>query len=203
MKTKNSPRNTGTGRIFNNPILERLTRTHISLPLITFSAISTFLIYRGVTMYNLNALQLVLLFIGGYFAFTFIEYMMHRFVFHMDESTETRKKLVYTLHGVHHDYPKDKDRLAMPVPLSVTIATGFFFLFRLLMGDLVWGFLPGFLMGYAWYLWVHFMVHAMQPPKNLFKFFWVHHGIHHYKQPERAFGVSMPFWDFIFRTLPK
>lgn len=127
---------------------------------------------------------------------------MHRFVFHMTEDTEAKKKIVYTLHGVHHDYPRDKDRLAMPVPLSVTIATGFFFFFQLFLGDLVFGFLPGFLMGYAWYLWVHYMVHAMQPPKNMFKILWVHHGIHHYKQPERAFGVSMPFWDQVFRTMP-
>ena len=203
MKTQRTPKNTGTGKIFDNPVLEKLTRTHISLPLITFSIISSCLIYYGVVNYGLNAIQIVGLFIGGYFAFTLIEYMMHRFVFHMDEDTEAKKKLVYTLHGVHHDFPKDKDRLAMPVPLSVTIATGFFFLFRFVMGDLVFGFLPGFLMGYAWYLWVHFMVHTWQPPKNFFKRLWVHHGIHHYKQQERAFGVSMPFWDFIFRTMPK
>ncbi len=203
MKTKRTPNNSGTGQIFKNPVLEKLTRTHISLPIITFSLISSTVIYFGATRFGLNALQIIGLFVAGYFAFTLVEYLMHRFVFHMNEDTETKKKIVYSLHGVHHDFPKDKDRLAMPVPLSITIATGFFFLFRLIMGDLVYGFLPGFLMGYAWYLWVHFMVHAWQPPKNFFKRLWVHHGIHHYKQQERAFGVSMPFWDFIFRTLPK
>lgn len=203
MKTISTPKHNGTGTIFNNPILEKLTRTHISLPLIVFSAISSYLIYRGSTVYGLTVYQHIALFVAGYMAFTLVEYLMHRFVFHMDESTTVKKKLVYTLHGVHHDFPRDKDRLAMPVPLSVTIATGFFFLFKLFLGDLVFGFLPGFLMGYAWYLWVHFMVHAMQPPKNVFKIFWVHHGIHHYKQPERAFGVSMPFWDLVFRTMPK
>ncbi|MDE0470592.1 MAG: sterol desaturase family protein, partial [Ekhidna sp.] len=70
-------------------------------------------------------------------------------------------------------------------------------------GNLVFGFLPGFLIGYASYLWVHYMVHAFQPPKNFWRTLWVHHGIHHYKQPHRAFGVSSPLWDLIFRTMPK
>ncbi|MFY0625560.1 MAG: sterol desaturase family protein [Reichenbachiella sp.] len=203
MNAINTPSNSGKGRVFKNPFIEKLTRTHISLPLVTFSAISTFLVYKGMVDFGLATWQIGALSVAGYFAFTLVEYMMHRFVFHMKEDTDVKKKVVYALHGIHHDYPKDKDRLAMPVPASLTLATGFYFLFKLLMGDLVFGFLPGFLMGYAWYLWVHYMVHAMQPPKNLFKIFWVHHGIHHYKQPERAFGVSMPFWDFVFRTLPK
>lgn len=199
---ENKAKNTGTGKIFKNPILEKLTRTHISLPLIAFSVVSTYLLYTGVTEYSLNAFTVVVLFLAGTLAFTFVEYLMHRFLFHMAESTPIRKKVVYTMHGVHHDHPKDKDRLAMPVPLSLTISFVFFLLFRLVMGNLVWAFLPGFLMGYAGYLWIHFMVHTFQPPKNIFKFFWVHHGIHHYKQPERAFGVTTPIWDLVFRTMP-
>ena len=34
-----------------------------------------------------------------------------------------RAKIQYMAHGVHHEFPKDKDRLAMPPLLSVTIAT--------------------------------------------------------------------------------
>lgn len=202
MRTKRTPKNTGSGQIFKSPLLEKLTRTHISLPISVFSIISGYVIYLGITDFGMSIWRILLLFLAGYFVFTFVEYMMHRFLFHMDETTEMRKKVVYTMHGVHHDHPKDKDRLAMPVPLSLTIAAVFYFLFRLIMGDMVYGFLPGFLMGYAWYLCVHFMIHAMQPPKNYFKIFWVHHGIHHYKQPERAFGVSWPFWDLVFRTMP-
>ncbi|MEQ9007606.1 MAG: sterol desaturase family protein, partial [Ekhidna sp.] len=112
-------------------------------------------------------------------------------------------KFAYTVHGVHHDYPKDKDRLAMPIPLSLALSTGFFFLFQFIMGVNVFGFLPGFLMGYAYYLWIHYMVHAFQPPKNFWKVLWVHHGIHHYKDPGNAFGVSSPFWDLVFGTMPK
>lgn len=203
MKLENKPHLEGSQQLFNNPILERLTRTHIAIPLTLFSLISSGLIVYGVQHGFLGFINAPLLFIAGLLLFTLIEYIMHRFLFHLEPHTDNQKKFAYTVHGVHHDYPKDKDRLAMPPPLSLLLSAAFFGLFYLIMGNFVFGFLPGFLMGYASYLGVHYMVHAYKPPKNFFKVLWVHHGIHHYKDDERAFGVSSPFWDVIFRTMPK
>lgn len=192
----------GTRVLSNSPFVERITRTHISIPLVVFSVLSLFLVYHGIAEKGLGAWLIGSLFMSGFLLFTLAEYVTHRYVFHMNETTEIKKKLVYTMHGVHHHYPKDKDRLAMPIPASVTFAFLLFLLFRFILGDLVYGFLPGFFIGYASYLWVHFMVHAFQPPKNFFKILWIHHGIHHHKQPEKAFGVSSPLWDLVFRTMP-
>ena len=203
MELKNKPHTKGTKTIFENKLLEKLTRTHIAVPLVLFSIISSGLMIYGFQNEYVTALSAPLLFFGGLLSFTLVEYIMHRFVFHLNPKTEKQEKFAYKVHGVHHDYPKDKDRLAMPIPLSLTLSTGFFFFFKLFMGVHVFGFLPGFLMGYASYLWVHYMVHAFQPPKNFWKVLWVHHGIHHYKDPGNAFGVSSPFWDLIFRTMPK
>lgn len=203
MKLQNKPHTKGTRALFQNPVLEKLTRTHIAIPLVLFSVISTGLMYYGFDNGFLTVLSAPLLFIAGLLAFTLIEYVMHRFVFHLQPKTEKQEKFAYTVHGVHHDYPKDKDRLAMPPPLSIILSAVFFGVYYLIMGNLVYAFLPGFLMGYASYLWVHYMVHAYKPPKNFFKVLWVHHGIHHYKDPENAFGVSSPFWDVIFRTMPR
>ena len=69
--------------------------------------------------------------------------------------------------------------------------------------DFAYGFTAGFLFGYAAYLFVHYLVHALQPPQNALKVLWVNHAIHHYKNPDVAYGVTTPFWDFVFRTLPK
>ncbi|MEM6736198.1 MAG: sterol desaturase family protein [Bacteroidota bacterium] len=203
MKLKNKPHLKGTKELFKNEFIEKLTRTHISVPLIMFSMISVGLIIYGFNQNYLTAFSVSILFLSGLLVFTLVEYIMHRFLFHLPPKTKKAEKFAYTIHGVHHDYPKDKDRLAMPIPLSLLLATGFFFFFKLLMGNFVFGFLPGFLIGYASYLWVHYMVHAFQPPKNFWKILWIHHGIHHYKEPERAFGVSSPFWDLIFRTMPR
>ena len=119
----------------------------------------------------------------------------------MTTYTKLRQKMQYFIHGVHHEFPKDKDRLAMPPLVSVTIATVLLLLFRVLLGDLVFSFLPGFIVGYAYYLSVHYIVHVYQPPKNIFKVLWINHGIHHYKNGDVVFGVSSPLWDFVYGTM--
>lgn len=203
MDLKDKPHTKGTKSLFKNKFLERLTRTHISAPLILFSVISIGLIIYGLQKSYISVPSLIALFLIGFFSFTLVEYIMHRFLFHLKPTSKGKEKFAYAVHGVHHEYPKDRDRLAMPIPMAIALATTFFLLFRLILGNLVYGFLPGFYIGYITYLWIHYMVHAFQPPKNFWKVLWVHHGIHHYKDPERAFGVSSIFWDIVFGTMPK
>ena len=201
MEPKILPKNKGTQKLFQNPILEKLTRTHIAVPLTIFTVFSAALLVWSVTHTTLSAGTTIGLFLLGVIAFTWVEYMVHRHVFHMKTYSALREKLQYTMHGVHHEFPKDKDRLAMPPLLSVTIATILLLLFRVAMGDLVFAFLPGFLVGYAAYLSVHYMVHAFAPPKNFFRVLWLNHGSHHYKNGELIYGVSSPLWDYIYGTM--
>ena len=63
------------------------------------------------------------------------------------------------------------------------------------------GGIAGFLVGYAFYLVVHYVVHVYQPPKNFMKVLWVNHAVHHYKHGEYIFGVSSPLWDYIYGTM--
>jgi sterol desaturase/sphingolipid hydroxylase (fatty acid hydroxylase superfamily) len=197
------PQNKGTKQLFQNPILEKLSRTHISVPLIIFFTYAAALLYWSVTHTDLSIGTTVLMFFIGVIAFTWVEYNVHRYFFHMAPSTERKAKVQYTMHGVHHEFPKDKTRLAMPPVLSITVATVLLFVFRLILGDFVFSFLPGFLVGYAGYLSVHYMVHAFQPPKNMFKALWINHGLHHYKNGELVYGVSSPLWDYIYGTMVK
>lgn len=196
-----APKNKGTKQLFKNPILERLTRTHIAIPLSIFLIYSGGLLYWNVTHTSLSTPLTISLFFLGWLVFSWVEYNVHRYVFHMDTYTRLRAKFQYTLHGVHHEFPKDKDRLAMPPLLSVTVSTILLLLLRLVMGDFVFAFLPGFLVGYASYLGVHYMVHAYQPPKHFLKMLWVNHGVHHYKNGEIIFGVSSPIWDYLYGTM--
>lgn len=186
--------------MFKNPILERLSRTHVSIPISVFFLYAGGLLYWSIQNIQLNIPIIVSLFFVGLLSFTLVEYLAHRYVFHMKTNTGLRKKLQYAFHGVHHEYPKDKDRLAMPPVMSITLATILLFVFKLLMGDFVFAFLPGFLVGYAMYLLVHYIVHAFAPPKNFLKQLWVNHSIHHYKDSSKIFGVSSPLWDYVFRT---
>lgn len=200
--TTNKPKNSGTKQLFDNPILERLSRTHISIPISIFVVISTVLLFYAFKYTTLPGYLIPLLFLSGFLFFTLIEYLVHRFVFHMEPTSNFKKKIQYNMHGVHHEFPKDKDRLAMPPLLSITLAVIFFVIFYSLMNTKVFGFLPGLLTGYASYLFVHYIVHAYAPPKNFFKELWVNHAIHHYKDNSTVFGVSSPLWDYIFGTMP-
>jgi sterol desaturase/sphingolipid hydroxylase (fatty acid hydroxylase superfamily) len=201
-KAVKKPQNTGSPQLFKNPILEKLSRTHISLPLGIFFSVSAWLLVKGVQETGLQGWQIGLSYAIGLVAFTWLEYNAHRYIYHMKPTTPWKQEIQYKFHGVHHDYPKDKGRLALPPLVSLAVTTVLFFAFKLVMGDFVFGFLPGFLTGYAAYLGVHYMVHAYRPPKNFFKVLWINHGIHHYKQSDRAYGVSSPLWDYVYRTMP-
>ncbi|GAB3231765.1 sterol desaturase family protein [Algoriphagus aestuariicola] len=197
------PDNFGSAKMFSNPILEKISRTNILVPIIMFFAISAVSFYYAVTTTEIGLKVGIPVLFVGLFVFTFVEYMMHKHFFHMEPDTPIKDKLQYTVHGVHHDYPKDKDRLAMPPFVSAAYAAIFYLVFKLLMGAYSLYFLPGFLIGYAGYLGVHYVVHAYNPPKNFFKVLWVNHAIHHYKDPDVSFGVSSPLWDILLGTMPK
>ncbi len=138
----------------------------------------------------------------GVFTWTLVEYLMHRFAFHFETKNETGKKLVYMLHIIHHDHPTDSDKLYQPPLVNIVIITLLFGFFYLLMGNWVYLFLPGIIFGYLAYSTIHFVIHKFKPPFEFLKPLWRHHNLHHYRFQDKAFGVSSPFWDLIFGTLP-
>lgn len=91
----------------------------------------------------------------------------------------------------------------MPPVVSLIIASLLFIVYRAVLGNYVFGFLAGFLIGYACYLGIHYSIHAFKVPNNFLKFLWHHHSIHHYREDHRAFGVSSPFLDYVFGTMPR
>ena len=196
------PKNSGRKQLFDNPVLERLTRTNSAVPISIFVIFALALLAYAFMMANLPHLTIGLLFLTGLLAFTLAEYLTHRYLFHMGTHTATRSKIQYTIHGVHHEFPKDEERLAMPPVLSVTILFVLLGTTYLLMNNHAFAFLPGFVLGYAGYLFIHYLTHAYPPPKNLFRWLWVNHSIHHYRNGEKAFGVTSPFWDYVFGTMP-
>jgi len=197
------PQNKGSAQLFKNPVLEKLTHTHILAPIIVFALVATGLIYYGITEKGFNAWQMALLFLAGMFVFSLVEYLMHRYVYHIPITNEFRRKLSYTMHGNHHDYPKDKKRLAMPPLLGLILATVLYLFFWIFLRSYTYGFLAGFVIGYASYIGIHYIIHAYRIPNNFFRVLWNHHSIHHYREDDRAFGVSSPFWDHVFGTMPR
>ncbi|WP_317191209.1 sterol desaturase family protein [Hymenobacter sp. BT523] len=196
------PKHKGSAQLFQNPVLERLSHTHIALPVGIFAVTGVLSMYYGLTRGFMTGLGALGLFLVGLLAFTLVEYLVHRYVYHIPATTPGRAKFQYTMHGVHHEYPKDKTRLAMPPIITVFVASLLFFIFRFSFGSYAFGLLSGFTFGYAMYLFVHYAIHAYAPPKNFLKVWWTHHSQHHYRQDEVAFGVSSTLWDHIIGTMP-
>ena len=193
--------NKGQGRLFQSEYMEMMTKTH---PLVIYSMyfpIIAFMLYYGHIYHDLSIGKILLLFISGMFSWSLFEYIMHRFVFHFVSANPRMQRIIYTLHGVHHEYPRDRERLFMPPIPSIIAASLFFFLFYAVMSWNVLAFFPGFLLGYLLYGSMHFAIHAFRPPK-IMKALWRNHHLHHYKYPTLGFGVSSVLWDHIFRTIP-
>jgi len=194
-------KNKGQGRLFQSEYMEMMTKTHPVVIYSMYFPVIAFMMYYGHTYHNLSVGKIILVFALGIFSWSLFEYIMHRFVFHLASENPRVQKVVYTMHGVHHEYPRDRERLFMPPIPSIILASLFFLLFYVLMGWNVLAFFPGFLFGYLMYGSMHYAIHAFKPPK-LLKALWRNHHLHHYKYPELGFGVSSVLWDHVFRTIP-
>lgn len=193
----------GSGKIFDKPWLEKLTRTHVAVPVTIFFLYAGGLLWWSIEHTSIPGGTTAGLFFLGLFIFTWVEYNVHRYLFHIPTTTPARKRFQYMMHGVHHEYPKDKERIAMPPFLSITISTGLLLVLRFILGDYSFSALAGFLVGYAAYLSVHYIIHVYPRPKNFMRALWTNHVKHHYKEADIAFGVTTPLWDYIYGTLEK
>jgi len=200
-----SIKNSGQGQLFNNPLLEYLTKAPPQISASTYITIAAGLLYvASINDAASSASQAILIFVGALFFWTFFEYIFHRHINHIDEhfpESEWAEKMAYTLHGIHHEYPRDKERLIMPPVPGLLIVGLFYIVFRTALGEYVYLFMPGFMAGYLLYTHVHFSIHKRKVP-SYFKTQYRHHALHHYKYPEKAFGVSVTLWDRVFGTMP-
>src|SRR4051812_34233201 len=108
--------------MFESPLLEVLTRVHFTVPLIIFSPVIFYFLYRAVFISHILIVPMVGLIILGLCVWTLTEYVLHRFVFHWLPPGDFGAKLHFIFHGVHHDYPSDSKRLVMVPTVSITLA---------------------------------------------------------------------------------
>jgi sterol desaturase/sphingolipid hydroxylase (fatty acid hydroxylase superfamily) len=193
--------NKGQAQLFQNQYLEFLTKTHPLVIWGLYSPVLTLLPYYAASRLSFSGVAIFLLFTAGIFFWTFTEYMLHRFLFHYHPHTEKGKRINYVLHGNHHEYPRDKQRLFMPAVPSLLIASLFFLSFYAVMGKYAIVFFPGFMFGYLIYGSMHYAIHAWHPPFKWMKPLWRNHHLHHYKENDLGFGVSSTLWDHIFGTM--
>ena len=108
------------------------------------------------------------------------------------ENAKGKPSLFIPLHGNHHHYPRDRQRLFMPPVPSLLISSSLFgLMYR--NGQLVFMFFPGFLLGYLMYGTMHYAIHAWNPPFKWMKPLWRNHHLHHYKNEHNGYGVKLHF----------
>lgn len=120
----------------------------------------------------------------GLFLWTLVEYLLHRFLFHVDKYMPDHPiflTLHFLLHGIHHYLPMDRYRLVMPPTLFVVLATPFY---KLAHTVFWWDWYTavmvysGGIFGYICYDCTHYWLHHKQLPqyvRELKKYHLAHH----------------------------
>eukprot|EP01017_Pseudomicrothorax_dubius_P051040 TRINITY_DN9755_c0_g1_i2.p1 TRINITY_DN9755_c0_g1~~TRINITY_DN9755_c0_g1_i2.p1 ORF type:complete len:401 (-),score=54.22 TRINITY_DN9755_c0_g1_i2:128-1231(-) len=152
-----------------------------------------------------SVLAVLLCLLVGLFFWTKLEYVKHRYLFHMDEKIPGSLGIFihFILHGIHHFVPLDRDRLVFPPAAAIPFATLYHYFFSLFFPFTIkWLVTAGFLAGYILYDLIHYYLHHGVPtPDSYFGDLKTYHLKHHYKNPRRGFGVSNKLWDYVYGTV--
>ncbi|EGC30012.1 hypothetical protein DICPUDRAFT_58510 [Dictyostelium purpureum] len=196
--------------IFDNSILELFTRWPwwyifvLWIPIIT-----TALIYSTLQEKS-SVLSSITTFFIGLFSWGLIEYILHRWVFHIETTSYWGNFFHFFIHGIHHLTPHDHSRLTFPPMFSVLIGYGAFKGFLKFpdhwhLTGLPWAFYAGVACGYMLYDTVHYYFHHadIEWLPQIFKDIKTNHLNHHYKDDAKNYGVTSPIFDYVFGTFDK
>lgn len=197
-----TPQKYGSANLFRSRVLDLLTRTSpwIILPLDFFMI--GLIIFIGIQYLQIELAHSWWFYPLGIFTWSLIEYVIHRFAFHFESKSEGGKRVVYAIHLIHHHYPNDEQRLFQPPLVNILLAVVFLGGGYLILGKNAFIFIPGIINGYILYSFIHYSIHTFKPPFKFLQPLWRHHHLHHHRFHTKAFGVSSPFWDLIFGTMP-
>ena len=197
------PRNAKPAILFGGP-LELFTRTS---PLAALAVWLPLILLCLAPVLALGAASSLLLLACGVVMWSLLEYVFHRFVFHLRPSTNLGCCIHFCLHGVHHHSPLDHLRLLFPPPIGLAVL---YLIYRtlsvLLPSTCARVMVGGGAAGYLFYDLVHYALHHLHvPPTNpLFRAFLHYQGLHkrHHIQHVHTFGVSPlgALWDTVWGT---
>ncbi len=191
--------------VLKNKVLETyFTSSHWATPALWFGPIMAYGLYWAIVLQQFSAAKTAGWFAFGIVAWTFAEYVIHRFFFHLQPNGNVLvRTMLFIAHGYHHEFPQDRRRLVAPPVLAwpIAIVVG---LFYYLVANPVWPLLfAGTITGYLAYDWTHYYTHHAKPTTRVGKWMRRFHFEHHFKDETTQFGLSQPFWDLVFGTFRK
>ena len=153
-------------RFFVNPILEFLSRTPwFVVPMVWLPV--CYWLYQT-PKENYGTILALPLFILGVCIWTLVEYTLHRYLFHLDDSIPDNRfgiMLHFLFHGVHHFLPMDRLRLVFPPALASFLVAAIYGLVRLITQSttVTDALVSGGLFGYIGYDLTHYYLHHGRP----------------------------------------
>lgn len=199
-------------RLFTSDFLEFFTHISPITVIAIWLPFAIWMLVRGInagTALGTSLWFVPAAFLLGLFLWTPTEYLLHRFLFHLEPHGPTQERIVYLFHGIHHEQPQCKTRLVMPPIVSIPLAAIFYLLFAWVIGTLIGAphwvspTISGFTIGYLTYDLTHYATHHFPMRSGIGKYLKRYHMQHHYKTPDARFGVSSPLWDIVFGTRPR
>ena len=187
-------------RVFRSAFIEKwFSKAPPVTPIVLTAPLIAFGLYRGLTGPGL--LNTLLLLPVGVVLWSFVEYGLHRFLFHFRPRTPGQKLFWFMLHGYHHEFPDDRMRLVAPPLMLFVLGFAVGLLYFLVFGSAHWAQLfAGTAIGYVGYDWIHYYTHHFRPRSGVGKWLRTYHLRHHFQDDAARYGISNPLCDFLFRT---
>jgi len=185
-------------RLFGSPVLEALTMisapAFIALWAVVLPAILICALIVALTPWA-PALILV-----GALGWSFTEYALHRYVFHLEARSERVKRWIFIIHGNHHADPNDPLRNLMPPVVSLPVGALVWIACVSAIGAAGTWVLLGFMMGYVTYDLVHYACHQRPMKGRLARMLKVHHMRHHHLRVRGNYAITGMAWDRLLAT---
>ncbi|KAL5773884.1 hypothetical protein ACOSP7_011441 [Xanthoceras sorbifolium] len=189
-------------RFFANGFLEFLTRTKWWVIPLVWLPVSCWLVSISLRM-GLTPPQAALTVVGGIFIWTLMEYLLHRFLFHIKTTSYFANTLHYLLHGCHHKHPMDGLRLVFPPAATAILCVPLWTMFKLLSPpSIAPALFGGALLGYVTYDCTHYYLHHGKASKGYGRHLKRYHLNHHFRIQDKGFGITSSLWDRVFGTVP-
>lgn len=177
--------------VFDNPVVEIFSQTAwYEVPMVWLPIVTCMLLAA-------NTLDTAYIALGAVL-WMFLEYLLHRYLFH---SHLCSPRLHFLLHGLHHILPTDDQRLVFPPLATAIIATPIYLCVYAVFGSthslLV---MAGILLGYVLYDMIHYAIHHVKDLPRPFSWLRARHMYHHFRDHTANFGISSPLVDLLFAT---
>ena len=183
----------------------RLAKGNWRLPFWIFTPLAIGQIGMALFAYQTPVLIALALVVLGFLFWGVQEYALHRFPFHWNFKHGLIKFFTSGFHSLHHQVPQNKEYIVAPIYLALwgQLLTELFFyvITRDVASTHLLG--GGLAVGYMYYEWVHYLCHHKAVKSRYYQRLKDAHLHHHFKTPKKIFGVSYPFWDYVFGTYVK